>query len=97
MSDAAKLTKTLEIELSVDEIAFAFCELDDDAQAQFFVNVARIMRTWKSQAGWDWQAWKIGRHLRTCSCVTDDAREVVRAIANGLDGIQENPQPLEIR
>jgi hypothetical protein len=88
MSDTstARLPMTITVELSPDKIAEAFCELDDDAQAQFFVSMARIMRSWKTPAGWTVQAWNIGRHLATCTCVTEDAREVVREIACGLGG-----------
>lgn len=62
-------------------LARAFCRLDDDGQAQFFVEAARIMATWAG-AGMDMQAHYIGRHLRDCECSTPGGRELVRLIAD---------------
>lgn len=70
--------------LSVTELAQAFTELDDDAQAKFFVEVTNIAATWSAE---DWQhnqemQWFfVGRHLRDCECSTEAAREMVCEIA----------------
>lgn len=69
------------------ELATAFCELDDEAQAQFFIEAARIAETWREDVkagtsyGPGWQWYSIGRHLKTCSCSTEEAREMVREIS----------------
>jgi hypothetical protein len=63
-------------------MAAVFCEWDDQKQAQFFVEVARNMQTWTSSADpIGTQGYHIGGHLRTCSCATYEARELVRSIA----------------
>jgi len=64
-------------------MAEVFCEWDDERQAQFFIEVARVMRTW-GPGKHDTQAYYIGGHLKTCSCSTEEAREFVRAIAGRL-------------
>jgi hypothetical protein len=65
---------------AIRPLAVEFCKMDDDQQAQFFVEVARIMDAWGSGKR-DSQAWHIGNHLATCACSTEEAREFVRMIA----------------
>ena len=71
------------------ELAASFCGLDDEQQAQFFIECAAIMATWRGglfegrMAG-EYQMGLVGKHLRTCTCSNDDARELVRALAEGL-------------
>jgi len=65
---------------AVRPLAVEFCKMDDDQQAQFFVEAARIMDTWGIGKR-DQQAWYIGRHLATCACSTEEGRELVRMIA----------------
>jgi hypothetical protein len=78
---------TVERKLTPAEVAQAFCELDDDQMAQVFVEAAKIEATWSGPGfmgpGWQWYA--VGRHLRTCSCSTEDARDMVREIAKAID------------
>lgn len=74
------------VKLTPAQVAEAFCELDDDGQAQVFVHVAKIAEGWTDTnmpRGWQWHA--VGRHLRTCECSTEAAREVVTAIAEGME------------
>lgn len=61
-------------------LAQAFTNMNDDQQAQFFVEVAKIMKTWTSSGGMSQQAYYIGRHLATCKCSTEDSRELIRMI-----------------
>ncbi len=72
---------TVEAEVSPLMLAEAFTEMDDEGQAQFFIEVTAIMGRWgpgkRSQ-----QAWYIGGHLRTCACSNDAARDLVREIAD---------------
>lgn len=67
-------------------LAAQFCAMTDDAQAQFFVHVARVMGSWGS-AAMDGQLSYIGRHLRTCECSTEAAREWVRGLAAFMEGV----------
>ena len=65
------------------ELASAFCEMDDDGQAKFFVECARIAGTWTSAyAGMQWHL--VGRHLRDCECSTEEARDMVKEICEGI-------------
>jgi hypothetical protein len=68
----------------VRALAEAFCDLDDERQAEFFIEVAAIARQWPA-GGASMQFWRIGRHLATCPCATDDARELVHDLAAGVD------------
>jgi hypothetical protein len=63
--------------------AEAFCEWDDEKQAQFFIEVARIMQTW-GYGKHETQGFYIGGHLKTCACSTEEARDFVRSIADRL-------------
>lgn len=95
MSDALEVETTLKVALPLATVAEWFCNLDDDTQAKFFVKVARIGRE-RDEArrrdpnarginfGYSWQWFQIGSHLRNCECSTDDARDMVRAIHDGL-------------
>jgi hypothetical protein len=73
---------------SPEGLADEFCKLDDDAQAQFFVHVAKIMSAWPGTslgvASYA-QASFIGRHLATCECSTEQARDLIRNIATAME------------
>lgn len=69
---------------AVRPLAVEFCKMNDDQQAQFFMEVARIMDTWGAGKR-DQQAWYIGRHMATCQCSTEEGRELVRMIANTIE------------
>lgn len=62
------------------ELAAAFLELSDDAQAEFFVAVGKLANEWKT--GRSHQFWAIGRHLRECPNGADGL-ELVKLIADG--------------
>lgn len=64
-------------------MAEVFTEWDDEQQAQFFIEAARIMTQWGAGKH-EMQAYYIGGHLKTCSCSTDEAREFVQAVADRL-------------
>jgi hypothetical protein len=72
---------TVDIALTVEQLAEIFCGLDDDTQARFFVECAKIASSWEPHID---QFYAVGRHLRTCSCSTEAARELVRRIAAGI-------------
>jgi hypothetical protein len=69
--------------ITVDDIARVFCELDDDAQAQFFVKVGAIMEKWDG-ASRIMQLHAAGRHLRDCSCSTYEGRRVVEELYESM-------------
>lgn len=72
---------TVEIDVNPAMLAAAFCELNDDDQAQFFIEVAAIAEAWDHAFGPSWQWARVGRHLATCDCSTDAARDLVQTIA----------------
>jgi hypothetical protein len=75
---------TVRVNVGALELAQIFCEMDDDAQAQFFIEVARIFNGWPGNRGSE-QARYIANHMRTCECSTEAARELVRGIAEAFD------------
>lgn len=67
----------------VRALAARFCRLNDDAQARFFVEAARLMDGW-GPAKASMQAHYIGRHLKECACSTSDARNLIESIAEAI-------------
>ena len=74
-------------------LAELFCQMTDDDQAQFFIEVAKVMSTWVEglnhqtgsyQYGMDWQMRRVAEHLVTCPCGTQEARELIKTLAEGL-------------
>lgn len=71
---------TADVTLTPAQLAAIWCELDDDAQAQFFIEAAHLAAKWGPLAR-DTQARAIGAHLRTCTCSNDETRRFVMTIA----------------
>ncbi len=85
-----------EIKLTPAEVAEAFCDLGDEQQAQVFIEIALIGQRWRAadeRADPNYQWWLVGRHLRACSCATEEARDVVRELAGGLSYVAPHPPP----
>ena len=82
--EGAAMDVTVYLRLSVRQIAQAFCKLDDDEQAKFLVCVGDIMKAWGA-GKLETQCFNIGRHLVNCACSTQEARDVVQAMANGME------------
>ena len=80
MADTITIPKTMRCDLSVKDIAEVFCQMDDDAQAQFFVEAAKIMSAWPGVIARSMQAQYIGAHLRDCECSTYEARDLIESI-----------------
>jgi hypothetical protein len=98
----------------VRALAEAFCDLDDELQAEFFVeatydhhhqdqhdhddhhhhehhdDAAAIALQWPA-GGASLQFWRIERHLATCPCATDAARELVHDLAAAVDARVVSP------
>jgi hypothetical protein len=70
------------LKLTPSQLAEAFCEMNDEQQAQLFIEAARIAASWGPATIPQWLA--VGRHLGSCECATDDARELVSDIADGI-------------
>lgn len=82
-----KRTETLQIGLTMPLVAGWFCGLNDEQQADFFIEVARQAQEWPGGPGAGHhtiQWWQVGNHLRTCECSTEDARDMIRALASGM-------------
>jgi hypothetical protein len=77
------VTVTTEIDLDIETAAKWFAALSDDAQCQFFVAVAAEAEKWPG--GPDGQWYHVGGHLRNCECSTEEAREMIRAIARYME------------
>ena len=53
---------TLDRKLTPAEIAEAFCELDDEQQAQVFIEIGRVAEGWKASGGLPTMTWhSVGR------------------------------------
>jgi len=79
----AEVKITTSIELDIETAARWFAELDDDNQARFFVAVAKHSMAWP-QYGRDVQWFRVGSHLKNCECATEEARQIVRDMHDGL-------------
>lgn len=73
----------LKVHVHAAQIAQAFAEMDDEEQAQFFIEVAKIASTWDGRTFQQW--YSVGRHLATCECSNDEARELVQELAQGVN------------
>ena len=80
----ATWTTTVECDLTPRELAEVFCAQNDEEQAQFFVEVAKVLDRWSPHAR-DMQLHYIAGHMKTCECVSEDARNWVREIATAMD------------
>lgn len=78
-----KLNVTVDVPLTLQQLAGLFVELDDDSQAKFFVEVASLMQSWTPHER-NMQAFYIGRHLRDCACSTEDARKLMMDIVDAM-------------
>jgi hypothetical protein len=73
---------TMDVPLTVELLAQAFCAMNDEQQAQFFIDCAKIACEWHHHASQQW--YLVGRHLRTCACSTPEAREMLEQIVAGM-------------
>ncbi len=86
-----RMTVEVNVQFTPRMIAEAFCEMNDEEQAQFFIEASAIAQAWKDtrpdsiRLGPGWQWWSVGRHLRNCECSTPEAREMVKEINSGAE------------
>ena len=82
------------IALTPTMLAEAFCEMNDEEQAQVFIEIARIATSlWQPGGIYGMQLWSVGRHLRDCACSSHEARDLIREIASGIDADIGEPPP----
>ena len=77
----------VQIDVTPDLIAQAFCEMTDDDQAQVICKIAAIMNPPEGFDGvvnWECQMERVGKHLAECECATEGGRNVVRAIYDAM-------------
>jgi hypothetical protein len=80
---SATLMQMVEVALEPADLAKAFIEMNDEEQVDFFVEVARLMADWPAHAR-EMQKHYIARHLATCECATDSAREMLCDIVDTM-------------
>lgn len=79
-----KIKITTEVEIGLEDAAKWFSELDDDAQARFFVAVGRHAAKWGD--GWAEAQWfSVGSHIKNCECSSLEARQFVLELHNGFE------------
>lgn len=81
------VTKQVTFDLTAEDIAQAIWNLGDEQGADVFIHLARIAKeaNKKDRLIHPQRAWMaIGSHLATCSCGTDEAREIICDILYGL-------------
>lgn len=71
------------VEITPELLAKIFCDMNDDAQCKFFVEVGRIADESEYAFSTQWQY--LGGHLRNCECSTESAR---RFISNLYEAMQ---------
>lgn len=72
-------------EACMKSIAHTFASMDDDMQAKFFVEVARLLNEIPDRPlAYANQAYYIGKHLRDCTCSTEEARQFVEGISEAM-------------
>lgn len=82
----------VDINLTPAMLAEAFCDMNDEEQAQVFIEIARIASaTWQPGGVYGMQLYSVGRHLRDCTCSSEEARAVIREIASGIDRTEPFP------
>ena len=82
MSDEPVLVEwntTVKVPIDVRRLAEIFANMNDEQQAQFFIEAADVMKDYV-----DSQCWYIGKHLRECECSTEGARDLIRTIADAI-------------
>jgi hypothetical protein len=79
-----KTTVTVTPEL----LAKIFCDMNDEAQCQFFVEVGRIAS--ESAYNFDQQWYFLGGHLRNCECSTQHARDFIRGLYESMQTSTHN-------
>lgn len=78
-----KVNQVVEVDITPELLGKLFADMDDDAQCRFFVAAAEVASKWPGD--WKGQFYAVGGHLRSCECSSEDARDLVRIIAYGME------------
>jgi len=62
----------------VRQLAQIYASMSDEDQAAFFEEVSKL--PWMQE-----QAWHIGRHLRTCTCISERGRDCLREVLSSME------------
>lgn len=73
----------VEIKPTPKVLAEAFAEMGDEEQAQFFIEVAALAKSWRVGGSMQWHY--IGAHLRDCACSTMEARDMLFEISSAAN------------
>ena len=81
-----------EDQMTPSQLGRIFIDLDSDQQTEFFVAAAEHAKsTWtRGERDCESQGYEIGRHLRTCECSSELARNLVEHIAYGMQ-VESSP------
>lgn len=63
-------------------LAKAFCDMNDEDQAQFFEEVSKCAQAWHKGSCMQW--FMVGRHMRDCDCITWEGQNVVTEIYQAM-------------
>ncbi len=77
-----KIQMEMEVDLTPEQLGELWANLNDDAQARFFVSAAKIIDSWENPIINQMHA--VGRHLVDCTCSTEGAREIILNIVDGM-------------
>ncbi len=78
-----EVVQTIKVPMTSKLMADVFTNMNDEEQAQFFIDVAENVKD--RGESWHMQWFAVGRHLRDCGCSTVEARSLVRGIVNGIE------------
>jgi hypothetical protein len=79
----ASVKVEVDVRMTAELLARAFCEFDDEEQTRFFVEVGKIMASWPT-INREMQFHYIANHLASCECSSDAAREFVLEISRAI-------------
>lgn len=78
-----KVNQVVEVDITPELLGQMFADMDDDAQCRFFVAAAEVASKWPGD--WGGQFYQVGVHLQSCDCSSEDARDLIRMIACGME------------
>ena len=65
---------TVPVDLTPQELAFEFCNMSDEDQAEFFNSLAKIVENWQAPFSFQLQ------YLADCTTLTQDGKSVMKLI-----------------
>jgi len=76
------------VEITPELMAKIFCDMSDEQQCAFFVEIGRIAA--ESESNFDQQWYYLGGHLRNCECSTEPARAFIRGLYEAMQTSTHN-------